>query len=244
MSNHVLGRKITVEMFDTDDFYRVTCGKTMEFVSDIDMIEVTTRTSPNAREFLAGLSNATLSVTGITTTTNGTGSGKRLSPLYLLEESIRRTRQQFRITFLDQDALAVTVVFYGLIKTVSISRDILQWSQSSLNIQVTGALTIDPVAPPETQEFEILSDWWETVPGNDFVDVDGVASIVHGYTLTADDIVLEIDREGTEYNIVTGTPANRQARFNTSNLRVEFIPNPALPFVSGETIFVLFKRPV
>lgn len=85
-----------------------------------------------------------------------------------------------------------------------------------------------------------LFDWWQTVPGQNYLAVGSVASQEKGYTLTADDDVVLITREGKVYDIVTTDPVDRQARFNTDLLRIEF--DPTLPFNANETIFLQFKR--
>jgi hypothetical protein len=85
-----------------------------------------------------------------------------------------------------------------------------------------------------------LTDWWTTVEGQSFVDVGAVTSSEHGYLLTADDEVKIIGRDGKVYDIVTLTPVDRQARFVTSTLHIEF--DPDLIFNAGETVMVVFKR--
>jgi hypothetical protein len=50
--------------------------------------------------------------------------------------------------------------------------------------------------------------------------------------------VLGVWREGTEYDLVSGTPGNRQCRQNGG--AIEF--GGAYPFEAGETVFVIFKN--
>jgi hypothetical protein len=94
----------------------------------------------------------------------------------------------------------------------------------------------------ETTTITELTDWWTTVEGQSFVDVGTVTSSEHGYLLTADDEVKIIGRDGKVYDIVTLTPVDRQARFVTSTLHIEF--DPDLVFNAGETVMLVFVRTV
>lgn len=239
--SEVLGNNVAVALFiEGEGYIPIFCAKTAEMVKTFDEIEATTVTSPNAREYRPGLSNTTVTVSGVTTIANDT---QKISWFYLNQLGDVRDLVQLQMSWVDEDGNVIGLRFDAMIRDLSISGNMNEWSQSSVTMRVSGAMTpTETLDPPVVPEFNELSDWWETVADQSFVAVGSVTSGRYNYTLTDDDIVLEVDREGTQHDEVTGTPGNRQYRWNTSLVRIEV--DPANPFVSGERIFVLFKRPL
>jgi hypothetical protein len=84
----------------------------------------------------------------------------------------------------------------------------------------------------------ILSDWWNTVDGNDFIEgastgeTDGTQ-----YTLQATDKVLMVDLEGIIYKI-SPTLGNMKCKLDLSNNKILF----PLFFNGTQSVGVLFKR--
>jgi len=241
-NNHVLGKNIVVEMFNTEltQYEILFCAKSMSFEYNQDEIESTSFASPFDREYEPGLGNATLTLNGVTTTTN---ADNRLSPFHVFKESIRRTKQLMQIVFLDQNNDITTLRFHAIFTKNAFSSDVLSWSQCAINMRISGGVEILSTIeiPVGGFAYDIYSDWWTTTPSNTYVPVGSQTSAVYGFLLTAADDVIEIDREGGQVDEVLGTPVNRQATFNTSLLRVEV--DPTNPFNTGDTIFILFKRP-
>jgi hypothetical protein len=115
------------------------------------------------------------------------------------------------------------------------------WGIDMLESEVKTSRSFDSAGGPGTvtpaAKKELFSDWWTVTAGA--TSVTGLSAI-WGYSIADIEEVVEVDREGTEYNIVTGTPVNRQAKHNTSANQIEF--DTSLPFNAGETVFLLFKR--
>lgn len=239
MSNLVLGRKIYVMMKISGVYTYMFCGKTVELTTDIDPIETTSPDSPNAREYEAGLEKGEIVVTGVQTSDNTNG---RVSPYYLLQESVKRFKQDFKYVYTDQNNVTRAIQFFGLITNNSLTRDINSWGQCSVTLLVSGGISFeDPISPSGSLPTQaIRNDWWVTVPGQTYVAVGSVAGSRNGYTMINTDDVKFIGRSGTQDDEVGGTPGNRQAHWNPATLRIEV--DPAVPFVSGETINVIWVR--
>lgn len=209
----------------------------MSYSYEQDLIESTSKNSPNDREYAAGLGQASLTLNGILTTQI---EGGKVPVFYLLEDQIRRKTNLYQVIFEDEDGGNQVITCYGIIKRIDLNGDILQWGQTSVEIQVSGNFALDEsIILGGASGFTYLSDWWVTVPGQTYVSVGAISSGEHGYLLTVDDEVLEVDREGKQFNLVSGVPGNEEARWNTSLLRMEF----NTPFSPSATIFVFFKRP-
>lgn len=235
MANRVQSKNIEVSMNIDDIYYPIFCGKSMSFTLDQDEIETTSVNSGVSREYIAGISNALLTVGGVTISNN---TGSRIAITYLQQQSVRQLTQNWQIKITDDDGGILYYRFAGIIRNTSFDKNIPGFSQSSVTIRVSGDIDItpvDPPPPPGSPEI-IYSDWWTMPVGQTYIDG---SSDVHGYTLEAK-VVLEVDREGTNFDIITsGSPGNRQAKHNNTTGVVSFdTSNPSV----GETVFVLFKE--
>lgn len=234
---NIQGKNCILELLISATYYPILCGEDFTVNYNPEFILKTGPNSP-ARERMPRIEDWSVSVNGITELANTAN----ISWFYLLQASVRRSLLTIRAKFINDAGTVKTMKFNAYVGQSSISAPIADFCPAAINFEVSGGIQdlSDPDVPI-TSNFLYLSDWWQTVAAQTFVNVGGVASQRGAYMLTATDIVLEIDREGTQYDEAT-TPAGRQGKFNTSNLHIEF--NASLPFDSGETIFVLWKRPV
>lgn len=84
---------------------------------------------------------------------------------------------------------------------------------------------------------ELFSDWWETTPGS--TEVTGLSN-QWGYNINEIYEVLELVRSGLQQDEVSGTPGNRQMKWDS--VAHKFITDSNVPFEVGETVFCLFKK--
>lgn len=234
MANRVQGKNIIGSMNIDDTYYPIFCGKTLSFNLDQDELETTSVNSGVSREYIAGMANAVMNITGVTILDN---TESRISIAFLQQQSIRQAVQEWQIQLTDDDGSIIYYLFEGIIRNTSFTKALPGYSQSDLTVRITGDInitTIAPPPPPGSPEI-IYSDWWTMDAGNTYID--GLSD-VHGYGLQGVTI-LEVDREGANYDIITsGTPGNRQATHNNTTGVISFDPtNPSM----GETVFVLFK---
>lgn len=234
MGNKVQGKNIIGSMDVLGVYYPVFCGKALTYNLDQDELETTSVNSGVSREYIAGMANAILNITGVTVLDN---TESRIAITYLQQQSVRQLLQNWQIQLTADNGNIIYYRFAGIIRNTSFEKTIPGYSQSSVTIRMSGDpdITIVPPPPPPGSPEIIYSDWWTMVAGNTFIDG---TSDVHGYGLQGV-TVLEVDREGTNFDIITsGTPANRQAKHNNTTGVISFDPtNPSL----GETVFVLFK---
>lgn len=235
MSNLVLGRNVITYAKSGGIYYPIFCGKTAEFNVRTDKIETTTTSSPGSREYVPGLTDASLTVTGILTSDQ---TNSRLSYFWILQEQLQGNIQDILIVCTDQSSTAKSIQFSAMIEGSVLSREVNSWGQSSVTFAVSGDITIDPAASPSNTTFNLLSDYWSTSNGNTFING---SSVVNGYTLSnSTDTILAVFVEGIEFDIVSGAPGNRQAQPDLTNNKIKFENT----FDGTQKVFVVFKRTI
>jgi len=242
--NRILGKNQIVELKISGTYYPIFCCKSMDFTQDQELIEVTSINSAVSREYVAGMTTAKLNVSGVSIIDNTQG---QISLLYLIPEAQRRTAQDMRIRLIADDATAKQIAFKALITQNSLSRTFGSYSQSAVSLTVTGGITIGPVDPPGPITVQVYADYWVTVAGQNYIDGTSSgtspSSVAFGgpFTLSADDTLLAVFVEGTEFEIITsGGPGNRECKFNTSTFVITFAAD--MIFDGNQKVYVNFKR--
>jgi predicted secreted protein len=242
MGNTVQGKNIIAYMKVDTTYYPVFCAKTLRFSMEQDELEVTSINSGSSREYIAGMTNATMEVSGVTTSDNTNG---RVSITYLQQIIVRRQIQDWKIVMTDDSSNTVNYIFKGLIRTTDFDKVLPGYSTSNVSVRVSGNITIDTIDPPPTPGFDVLADYWIAQAGFSFIDgassgeTDGT-----NYTLNVDDEIMMVEVEDQNFFLVTGvpTPGEPECRFNTSLATIRF---PAsLVFSGGERVYVMWKRPI
>lgn len=238
MSEVIAGRDSIIEILVDSVWTPVFCGKdlSVEYTPEFVL-----KTGPNsvARERIPRLEDWVISVSGLTKIVNE----ENVSFFYLIQEAVRRSLQSVRATFINSDGDEKVLTFDAWIGPSTITGPVNQFDQCSAQFIPTGGLgdLSDPEDPIATT-VDILSDWWTTSNGDNFID-GASATGSKLYTLTTADDVKEVDVEGNNFNIITGTPAagTRQCKLDLANSKIIF---PAdLIFDGTQTVFVLFERP-
>ena len=223
--NTVKGKNIVISMLSGGLYYPIFCTKTADFTVNQDEIEMTTINSGSSREYTAGMMNASLTVTGVTTLDN---TNSRVSVNYLEQQAIRRTTQSFAITMTDDDGNDLVRLFDGIIISTNFNRDVSSYSQSSVTIRVTGGITYDTVVTPPVPEV-VYSDY--------FACVEGETSISDASLIGVD--ILQVARSGDTHEETGGVPGNHQFKYTTGTGTIGFDVN--IPFNDGEVIYVEWK---
>lgn len=228
--NTVKSSNVIVEMDVSGLYYPIFCGKTAEFSQTQEVIEVTSVNSDVAREYEAGMTTATLNITGITILDN---TGGRISILYLVQESIRRAVQTMRIRFIDDTGATLQIAFSALITNNTISRSVGTYSQAATSFIITGTPTLSAIIPPPGVQ---------CVETPLYIDVvAGATSVSHASLQQTGVVILGVSRSGMVHNSTSGTPGNMEYKFTggAGNGTVAF--DPTNPFNSGEVIWILYK---
>ena len=230
MSNLIRGKNVFAQLKIDGVFYPVFCAKGATFNSVQDSIETTNINSGAARQYVPGMQAATLDVNGITTADN---SNSRVSIIYLLQAAQRRTTFEMRLLMTDENATQLAITFSAFSTTLSINREIGSFSQSNASFQITGNVDIDTTIPaPTPPECEIQDPLYLTLS-------EAATSVSDALLTTAGVTILEVRREGLQYDETTGTPGNRQFKFTAGTGTISFDPtNPGNP--GGESIYVLY----
>lgn len=243
MAQAVKGKDVVVEMSVDDVYYPILCGTDCEFVRDPEFIEKTTTTSGLFKDFAVRREEWSMSVSGLTKIENSAS----LTFFYMLQTSVRRTRQLVRITFTDIDGADKQISGYVLIGRQSITGPYSDFANCSIELKGTGAFTIEDVEPPVPAAVEIYSDYWTTTNGQNYIDGSSSgtspSSVAFGgvFNLGATDTILEVNVEGTEFEIITsGSPGNRECKFNTSTFIISFASD--MIFDGTQRVYVEFKR--
>lgn len=241
MAEPIFGTGVIVEMLVADNYEPILCGVDCVFTRTPELIETTNPTSGGWKDFSVRREEWGVTVSGLTKVANNAA----LTFFYMLQTSIRRLKQAIRITFTDVDGADIQISGNVLIGQESISGPSTDFAQCNIEMKGSGPFLIEDVTPPTPFEFNVIGDWWQTVNGNNYIDgqssgqTDGT-----NYTLLVSDDVLEVDLEGIEFDIVTGTPTvgRRECQILTSPVRVVF-PSDII-FDGSQRVYVEFKRPV
>lgn len=233
----IFGYNTKVELLVASVYYPILCAEDMTFNVRQDVVLATSRTTGSARKkVLRGLYDYTVTVSGLTKVSNADG---QISFFYLLQASVRGSEQTIKLTFTDYDGNFQSITCQVIIPDLSITGPATAFSNSSITFEGTGEFEMNAVDPPPLDtDDEVFADWWETVEGQTFVELGVVPSGVEGYVVPGDVTILLVTRETDQYDVIlTGTPGNRQARWNSSNQTMSFLN----AFNAGETIGVEWK---
>jgi len=236
MSDPVHGRNVVIEMRNDDlSFTPILCGEDCSFSRSPEFIPVTSTGSGLFREYMIRREEWSMSVNGLTKINNGA----TLSFFYMLQTSVRRVLKYFRITFTDDVGDNKQIEGNAYIGQMDINGPISDFAKASIELKGSGAFTVTTVTNPVPVEYEIISDYWQTVNGQNYVNGTSESVLI---TLQNTDEVLAAFLEGIEYDLVGSTPSamSRECYFSTSPLRVIF----PITFDGSQRVFLILKRPV
>lgn len=230
-SNRVQGKNIIIYLLYDGQYYPVFCAKSATLIQEQEDIEITSVNSGNDREFEPGMTVTKLDVAGVTTLNN---SYSRISVLYLMQLSVRRTTQSLKIYLVDNNGAEIQITFDAIITSNSFTKDLGgAFSQSATSFKVTGPITITtPIDPPGA----------EVVKDPLYIDCVAGESSVHHDLLEQDNVtILHVDRSGTGHTETNGTPGNLEFKFTGGAGNGDISFDTTNPFNAGEVIYVLYK---
>jgi len=229
MSNEVFGTGVSVRADTGTGFVAIGCAFSINFQFENELIGKTDVNAGLFRKKRVRISDMRGGVQGVLTTGN---TATRLSNFHFLQEAIRRSEISMQFVFEDVSGGIIVISGLFLVRTDDITSEVNAFAEFDLQLEGTGGITITEIDPnPPVECDQIYSDWWTTVAGE-----SGISGSGHFGRSFAGHTVIEVDREGTEHDIVdTGVPGNRQAKY-TGSTTITFSPD--VPFNDGETIFV------
>lgn len=228
--NVVKGKNVVFSIAIDAVYYPIFCAKTAEFVQEQDEIEVTSIDSGSSKEFVAGMMSAYVTLSGVTVSDNSDG---KIAITYLMQQAARRTTFAMKCVLTDDDAGTIQASFNVFIKSNTLTRDRIGYSQSSTTFRITGGITWTPVVGPPTPEDE-FAIYLNMTAGQNSVShasLDGVT-------------VLQVQREGVGHTEVAGTPTAGGREFKyTDGVGTGTITFDAnQPALVTEVIYVLYRN--
>jgi hypothetical protein len=233
MSDSVHGKDVTVLKSVDGVYYAIGCATSCTFERTNELIGKTSVNDGLFRKVRPRISSCRGSVQGVTKLNN---LNQRLSVFHFLEAGSLDIGD-YKFVFADEAGNERVITMFAYVSTVSVTSSVTDFSEFDLSIEGSGGYEIDPLDPPVPAVENLYSDWWTPTP--DTISLTG-ASSVHGYTMGQIDELIEIDRSGVPHDIIySGTPSGRQVKWNPATPGVEV--DPLIPFVSGDTVFIVFK---
>jgi hypothetical protein len=216
MSAVIFGTNGTIEVKIAGNYFPIGCFTNFSFRHNNELILKTDVNAGLFRKRRVRISDCSASVSGLTTLENDTTA----STFYFLQESVRRIEQDIRFTFTDQDGVSKQIQGLFLLETGEVSGQVEDFSEFDLEFQGTGGFTISAVdESPEPLPGGLMWDYWETTPGDFAISGPGV----YGRSFAGVDFdnLIEVDREGTQYDTTESAPGNRQAKYNGTSIEFE-----------------------
>lgn len=225
------GRDILLSILIETEFYPVLCAVDMTFsCSQQVLLATSVDTGVWRKKRLRNLSEWGVSISGLTKIDNTDG---QVSFFYLLQQNIRGTEQVIQIMFTDADGNVQVLEGTVLIPDLSINGNVNSFADATVTFEGTGPVEItEPVSDVESGVCEeLVSDVWTLAEG---------ATVINGLGENGESFagkeVLEVDREGLQYDYTGGAPGNREYAYNGTNISFETAGNEF-----NEKVFVLWK---
>lgn len=228
----VRGSQMIAYVKISGQYYPVFCAKSCSFEMRNEIIN---KTGVNDGLFTKRRIRRTEwsgSASGVLVTQN---DSNRISPFYLIQESVRRSALEWQFEFTSLDGDIRTIEGMALIENLPISGDVQSFVQATVNIIGTGGFSMDVTPSSGLFDENVDSDYWNTTEGT--YTVSGLSV---GSKSLVGKTILAIAREGSVYDPITsGSPTNRTALFNSALGRITFDNN--IPFNPGETVWAMWK---
>lgn len=233
MSSVVFGRDMIMEVNVAGEWEVVGCADSCSFEFKNELIQKTDANAGLFRKRRVRMSDCSMSVHGLMTLENNA----TITPLYFLQEAVRRVEQDLRITFTDEAAVQKQIRGNFLLESAPIQGEVAGgFSEFDLDFQGTGGFTISAVSDDSGGiPGDVDWDWWEGVEGDNTITGSGH----YGRSFAGKDII-EVDREGTQYNEVTGTPTDGEKEFSQDGTTITFPSGN--PFEAGTRVFVIWQN--
>jgi hypothetical protein len=174
-----------------------------------------------------------VTLNGLTKIDNTDG---QISYFYLLQENVRGTEQTIQIIFEDTDGNIQVIEGTVLIPDITFNSSVGSFSDVNVTFEGSGRFTIEQSLSGAQSGSglceTILSDTW--IMAAETNSISGAGN--EGRSFAGMDI-LEVDREGTQFDYTSGSPGNREFSFDGTNI----IFQDDVPAGQTETVFVLWK---
>lgn len=212
-----------------DGVYRpVFCAISCYFRYDQEEVLKTTINSGKFRERTTRLIDWEFGLTGLTKIDNTDGQA---AFFWLIQESVRGTVQNLRLRFVDDGGNEQTISGNCIVKQGQIDSQVGGFSTVSQTFPGTGAFAMGPVegAAPT----DLFKKYLDTTEGANVVSHADLAGLVE---------IFLVLRESGAHEEVSGTPVDRQFRYDDNVSDGDLVFPVAFPFGPGEIVYVFGRK--
>lgn len=228
--NPVEGKNVVFSMKVDGTYYPVLCATDMTFSKGVEKIEKTGPTSGGVRQWMLRLEQYTSTISGLTYVEND----DELSFFYLLQESVRREEQDFKLVFTDGRGDTISLTGVGLIGDCDINGPATDFSNCNIEILWNQEPEFDQIDPPEggacIESPLYLAFTSGTSVSDEALEATGVE-------------ILHVEREGLGMTETSGTPVSGSREFKftggTGNGTIAFDADN--PSTGDEVVYVLYR---
>lgn len=233
MSNIVAGHDMVLEVKISGVYTPIGCATACSFEFSNEIILKTDVNAGLFRKKRVRISDCRASVQGLTTLVNDT----TISALYFLQEGVRRSEQDLRFRFTDEGGLQKQVQGLFIVSSVKLTGDVSGFAEHAIDYEGTGGFSISTIddGSSGTSTGDVLWDWWEVADGA--VTITGAGHYGRSFAGRPTIDIIEVDREGSQYNYVASSPTGLQFTYDGTTIAFD----PANPMVAGARVFVIWQ---
>lgn len=226
------GNNVVIFIRNGGVFYPALCGIQVTLEATTEEILTTTRTSGIYRTRTGRIIDWRVNFSGLTKIDNSDGE---IGFFWMLERI--GTVQYIRIRYRDEAGNERNVEGNVLLKDQRITSTVGGFAIPDLTFPGSGKFTVDPLPGGDTN-VEERRLYLATAEGSYTVSHNDLGS------LAGEESILLVGREEGNFEVVNGSPAGRQVRYEDHTTYGTLIFDPTLPFNAGEIVYVLFLKPV
>lgn len=221
----IKGKDIVVYTFLNGIWKMFACARTASFNVSTSMVEISTSGAGDYAAFLPQKHSFTGSIDGLINLDDAT---LRLSDFRALQLSKTKLLMRFERTSLTSEVYSSEVYFY--ITNSSDSGSYADVATFSIELQGTGAITEiftplpTPTLVPKMNRLE-------------YTGVGGEVSFTNAILIGVDVVAINKDGIGNSKIILSGTPLNKEAKFDTVTGTITW----AIPFEEFEEAYILYQ---
>lgn len=227
MSDIVLGRDVVIMELIGSTYYEIGCATNCAFRFKNEIIYKTTISSGGFREKRVRLSDISGSVNGLVKTGN---ADNVQSVFRYLDLGITRVERAYKFLFTDEDGGEKTITMNAVIESIETRGPVDGFAEFDINLEGTGGLEMDEVAPPTESTSNVDSDTWTISGGLNYIEDVRLENVD----------IIEVTLEGVQHDKTTGTPVGREYKYTASiggKGRIEFDSNIV---INGQKVFAIW----
>lgn len=232
MSDIIFGNDAILQVNIDGVYVAVGCAMSCSFEYQNELIGKTDVNAGLSRKKRVRMGDSKMSVHGLTTLID---DATAYSPMYFLQEAVRRTEQDLRLLLIDEGNIIKQIQGSYLVSRINVTGAATDFSEFDIDFEGTGTISLADADESGATLIngDVQFDWWEMGAGDTSVTGPGH----FGRSFAGEDIILVV-QEGIQYNETAGTPGARE--YANSGTVISFVSDT--PAVGGERVYVMWKN--